>query len=94
MQILHAHAMMDGIMRIVPKVAKDVKEFATIVCATVRKDILARIVIRNFVVIRLVEAKGIVILQRVNVSVRKDTRESLVERKRTVRDHVVDTADV
>ena len=94
MQILPVSVRRDGIMRIVPKVAKGVKEFATIVCATARKDILARIVIRNFVVIRLVEAMVIVILQRVNVSVRKDTRESLVERKRIVPEDVVDTADV
>ena len=94
MQILPVSVRRDGIMRIVPKVVKDVLEFATIVCATALKDILARIVIRNFVVIRLVEARGIVILQRVNVCVRKDTRENLVERKRTVRDLAQDMVDV
>ena len=94
MQILHAHAMMDGIMRIVPKVAKDVKEFATIVCATARKDILAKIAIRSSVATRRVEeAMVIVIRQRVNVCVRMDTRENLVERKRIVLIDALGTAD-
>ena len=94
MQILPVSVRRDGIMRIVPKVVKDVLEFATTVSATALKDILARIVIRNFVVIRLVEAGDIVIRQRVNVYARKDTKESLVKSGRIVLDHVVGMDDV
>ena len=94
MQILPVHAMRDGRVKIVPKVAKGVKEFATIVCATARKDILAKIAIRSSVATQVVEAGDIVIPQRVNVYAMKDTKESLVKRKRIARKHVVDTDDV
>ena len=94
MQILRVPVWMDGRERTVPKVAKDVKEFATIVCATARKDILAKIAIRSSVATQVVEAGDIVIPQRVNVCVSTDTKENLVRKRRIVLRDALGTDDV